>query len=258
MAKALLDPGALDDPEADRFQGLFNVKTKGTDPRKAIRLIRVDAGRLEEVPQDGVSVRRPPGRAQKGTDAVAEPVAYQKVPIDLVARGELLVPGSSRWADSPLWWLAAQAQLPDLEQVRILIRELLRLHGLCRLPTAWSASSPATQDFSSDSTIARERYRRSLAPLACYLNPDSICLLAALSIESFIVGNHELLELQQSLLCRQISSLMSDPNMHDIRDELVSVVVEKLVNMVWDDPPPFSACSLESPLMPIPPGSISI
>lgn len=258
LAKELLGPGTLDDPEADRFQGLFNVKSKGTDPRKANRLIRVDTGRLEEIPQDSVAVRKPPGRAQKGADKVAVPVAYQQTPIDLVARGELLVPGSGRWVDSPLWGLAALDGFPDLEHVRLLIRELLRLHGLCRLPPAWLPRSPAAQGLATDSTSTRERYRQSLAPLVCYLNPDSICLLAALSVESFIVGNHELFELQRSLLCRQIDNLLSDPNMLDIRGEFMRIVVEKLVNMVWEDAPPFSACSIESPLMPIPPGTISI
>jgi hypothetical protein len=85
-----------------------------------------------------------------------------------------------------------------------------------------------------------------------------MCLLAALTIESFIVGNHELFELQRSLLCRQIDKLLSDPNMHDIRGEFLRVVVEKLVNMVWEESPPFSACSIDSPLMSIPPGTIAI
>jgi hypothetical protein len=258
LAKELLGPGALDDPEADRFQGLFNVKSKGTDPRKATRLIRVDASRPRDIPQTSVSLRKPPGRAHKGADSVAVPVAYQQTPIDLVARGELLVSGSGRWVDSPLWRLTELERLPDLEQIRSLIRELLTLHGLCRLPSAWLENSSTIEGFSTGSTSTLERYRRSLAPLICYLNPDSICLLAALSIESFIVGNHELFELQRSLLCRQIENLLSDPNMEDIREEFLRIVAEKLVNMVWEEAPPFSACSIDSPLMPIPPGTVAI
>lgn len=258
LAGELLGPGAMDDLEADRFQGLFNVKSKGTDPRKAVRRIRVDPAPLQGVDQPNLSLRKPPGRATKGSSDRSAAVAYLETPIDLVARGEQLVAGSSRWVDSPLWLLAAQPRLPDLEQVRHLIRQLLMLHGLCRLPPASQERSPAIQGLPKDPSSAHERYRLSLAPLVCHINPDSTCLLAALSIESFIVGNLELFELQQSLLCRQIDSLLSDPNMHDIRDDFLRLVVEKLVNMIWEDMPPFTACSIDSPLTQIPPGSVAI
>jgi hypothetical protein len=258
LAGELLGSGAMDDLEADRFQGLFNVKSKGTDPRKAVRRIRVDPVPLQGVAQPNLSLRKPSGRATKGSSDRSAAVAYLETPIDLVARGEQLVAGSSRWVDSPLWQLAAQARLPDLETVRLLIRQLLMLHGLCRLPPALLGRTPVAQGLSTDHTSAHERYRQSLAPLVCNLNPDSICLLAALSIESFIVGNHDLFELQRSLLCRQIDNLLSDPNMHDIREEFLRLVVEKLVNMVWEDSPPFAACSIDSPLMPIPPGTVAI
>lgn len=76
-----------------------------------------------------------------------------------------------------------------------------------------------------------KRYQQSLAPLVCFLNPNSICLLALLTLEIFLVENNDLLEVHPSLFCCQLDRLLSDRYMDDIREEIVTLVVEKLVNL---------------------------
>jgi hypothetical protein len=135
-----------------------------------------------------------------------------------------------------------------LEDLRALIRALLGLHGLVRLPPAYCRRPE------SNRLAKHEFYQRSLAPLVCHLHPDSICLLAALCLESFIVGNYELLELHRESLCKQVDRVLLNPYMVDIRDDFMLLVVEKLVNMEWEEAPPFESVSLDSPLMRLPAG----
>lgn len=237
--------------DGERFQGLFNVEAKGSDPRRAMRRIRVsDVTKPSLV--NRLAKRRPSGRAARGLQKDESAVEYHEVYIDLVDRGDLLVAGASRWIDSPLWRLVATRRQPDLEDLRALIRELLTLHGLCRLPPAHYALSIA--DCAAVRPDRIKSYRESLAPLICQLHPDSICLLAALTLEAFIIGHNDLLELHREALCTQIDRLLLVPHMADLNQDLRLFVVDKLVNLEWEEAPPFAAVSIDCPLTPIPSG----
>lgn len=249
LASELIWDGKPGTDEDERFQGLFNVAAKGSDPRRVMRRIRV-SGNASAIKEGQLAKRRPSGCPEKGQEKGESSVDYRELRIDLASRGDVLVAGASRWIDSPLWGMVAARRQPDLEDLRTLIRWLLSLHGLCRLPPAYYAR--AKSDCRDSSTHTSELYRQSLAPLVCNLHPDSICLLSALTLESFIVGNYELLELQREGLCTQVSRLLSDPYMADLKEELLLLVVGKLVNMEWEEAPPFAPVSIDCPLTPIP------
>lgn len=245
------DPATAD---GERFQGLFNVVAKGSNPRKVLRRIRVCDVSQQVANQGRVAGRRPSGRTAKGHGRDRTTIQYVEVPVDLVSRGDSLVAGSSRWLDSQLWQLAAESRQPELEPTRCLIRSLLRTHGLCRMPRAGRALAGQAGEIRAHGECSVTRYRQSLAPAVCSLHPDSICLLAALTLESFIIGATDLFDLHRTLLCDQIDRLLSDQNMTDVREDFLTLVAEKLVNMEWGEPLAFTAVSIDCPLVPIPEG----
>lgn len=241
------------DEDEDRFQGLYNVVDKGCDPRKILRRVRIQSDQDIATSKGKVVKRKISGAAEKGGKRNTEIFRYDQVSINLVTLGEELAPGSSRWKESMLWRLVEAPYLPSLEDIRRLIRNLLDLHGLCRRKSSIVFENLSIADDVSEIAANEILYKKSLEPLCNNQNPDSICLISSLAIESFLIGNDVLFEIHREILCRQFSLFMANPVMNDIAEEFNQKVIDKLVNLIWLGIPDFEEVSINTRFFPVSP-----
>lgn len=262
-----LTPHLFPDLTADgmsqgNLQGLMGVVRAGTNPERLIRrfeLSELDSAAMVAVhalPNVKMVERRRSGsrvrRAAVHSDA--RPIAYLEAPLDLVARGEAIAPGSSEWLHAPLWGLAGR-KLPRLEDLRaglLLIKQRL---GLCNpSPEELSPGLDSAERASLNNLNVPEqkaRYRASLMPLAEHVTPDSISLLAGLVAETFTTEQAELHEIHCDMFACAMRSMLRQPLMDEIAAEFEYLVGARILAGTWDLPAFYHVSSLDAPFMPI-------
>ncbi|HEV2679080.1 MAG TPA: hypothetical protein VGV14_01125, partial [Rhodanobacter sp.] len=243
-------------PQNDRAaQGILGVVKSGNDPRALFRLIpKGEVQDPAQFEQYEVISRRQSGKLAKDHKGDREVSDYYKIPIDLVARVEELLPGSAAW-ESAIFWQLATPHLPPLEWVRAAIQHLIRTLRLCRPSFDERRLHLAPEDFALLKSQTLEEqirvYRESLNPLIQNATADSLSLLATLTVESYIVDNDILFNLHVDATKQVLRELLSHELMADIRATFNRHVTSQILGMNWDEPDLHEPSSLTSPLMKI-------
>jgi hypothetical protein len=241
-------PGA--DEMQPRAQGLVGIANKGADPYQF--RIRVPRDEISgALPEGARLVRRVPTGKPIADEPREGPIPYMELTIDLVARGEVLCPGSSAWIDAELWHLARPC-LPSLEQVRTLVAALLKRLKLC-------APRSHDHDAALNEEVARsrrqtgskhvERYRASMKSLVKEITPASVSLLAALTAESFITDNEVLLDIHRDSFVQAVEKIFEEELMADIQPEFVKLIAQRIVGLGWQLPTSQHRSSLKAPII---------
>lgn len=225
-------------PEADelqpRAQGLVGIANKGADPHQF--RIRVPRDEISgAMPEGARLVRRVPPGKPIADEPREGPITYMELTLDLVARGEVMCPGSSGWIDADLWRLAEPC-LPPLEEVRNLVGALLTRLKMC-------APRGHNDDAALDEDVTRcrrqpgsehvERYRAGVDSLVKEITPASLSLLAALTAESFITDNEELLDIHRDAFVQAVDKVFEDELMADIEPDFVKLIARRIVGLGW-------------------------
>lgn len=206
-------------------KGLQGVAHSGTSPRRLGWKIPADEVRLELDDDWTLAVRNPSG--PKNEDRTEARKNYYCLEFDAVELGERLVPGSSRWMDCSLWWLAS-TRFPPLEAVRYCIEASLEAMGLVRPSIDERRSFIGEEAFHTlvaapDQEI-RESYGQIMAEFTHTLLADSLSLLAALSLESYLTNAPEL-ELHRNLASAAFKRWLYLPQFEPLRSSLLSHVI---------------------------------
>ncbi|MBK8122191.1 MAG: hypothetical protein IPK54_01145 [Dokdonella sp.] len=211
-------------------KGLQGVAHSGTSPRRLGWKIPADEEHLELDDDWTLAVRNPSG--PKSKDQTEAPKNYYCLEFDAVELGERLVPGSSRWMDCSLWWLAS-TRFPPLEDVRYCIEASLEAMGLVRPTVDERRSFIGEEAFHTlvaapDEEI-RESYRQVMAEFTDTLSPDSLSLLAALILESCLTNAPEL-EVHRDLASAAFERWSYLPQFEPLRSSLFSHVFLPLLD----------------------------
>lgn len=237
-------------PRGHRVQGVTAVVEEGADPHGFMLRIPADEVSVELAPHDKVVTRRRSGRAEP--DSSQEKLAYVELKIDLVECGENLIPGSSAWAEGGIWELA-QPFLPHLDELRYNMQLLKDRLGLA------SPSPEETAPYlSADELLRREHatidqrrqsYSKALDDLTHPLNGYTLSFLAALTADSFMVGNAELSGIHVAAFAKAAEHVLEAPEFADVSQEFRELVVNKIVGQAWQFPASYHEPSIDAPLI---------
>jgi len=199
-------------PRGHRVQGVVAAVEDGADPHGFKLRIPADQISVDLSPQDKLVTRRASGPPEP--DAPQEKLAYVELQIDLVECAENWIPGSSAWAEGAIWSLA-QPFLPHLDELRYNMQLLKERLGL---------ASPSPEErrpyLSAEEMLKlkqakigekRQVYRRSLEVIADPLNGYALSLLAALTADSYMVGNAELSDIHIAAFAKAAEPIFGMP-----------------------------------------------
>ena len=233
-----------------RLQGILGVVHRGNDPRRLVRRVRDDdlGGHIPTGARRVVrkaSGRRPP-------DGPREKHAYWEIPVNLIAAGEKLCPGSSDWENAYLWRLTYPV-LPRLEELRLAIAELKHEIGLVSPSLDQYQHHLQSDEFEAISSLSHQeqvkRYAASMELLIATPTANSLSLLAALVAESFITDQEVLLELHRDAFHQGIKNLLDDQLMDDIAKEFEREVAFPILTTMWKFPATYHISSLTEPFI---------
>ncbi len=233
-----------------RLQGIRGVVHHGNDPHRLVRRVRDDdlGGHIPAGARQ--VVRKASGRTPP--DGPREKHAYWEIPIDLVAAGEKLLPGSSDWETAYLWRLAHPV-LPRLEELRSAIAELKHEIGLVSPSLDQYQHHLQSDEFEAISSLSHQeqvkRYAASMEILTETTTANSLSLLAALVAESFITDQEVLLELHRDAFHQGIKKLLADQLMYDIAKEFEREVAFPILTTMWQFPATYHISSLTEPFI---------
>lgn len=235
---------------AGRLQGILGVVHHGNDPRRLVRRVRDDdlAG---HIPAGGRRVvRKASGRGPP--DGPREKHVYWEIPVDLVAAGEALCPGSSDWENAYLWRLALPI-LPQLEDLRSAITELKREIGLVSPSLDEYRHHLASDEFEAIAHRPHDeqvkRYVAAMKPLTSCPTANGLSLLGALVAESYITDQDLLLNLHRDAFYRGTKNLLADSLMADIAEEFEREVAGTILAGMWQFPATYHVSSLAEPFV---------
>jgi len=241
-------PNYAGDEQASK--GVRGVADKGNNPRALSRLVEKEEASASQYGE--VVERRRPGPVEKGGENKGGKIEYYKIPIDLVAVVEQILPGSAAW-ETAVFWQFATDDLPDLESLRRTIRGLIGSLDLCR------PSLDERQQYFSDETVQAlrslsleekiRRYRDSLAPLVEDLSACSLSLLSALTLESFIADNKSLFDIHRNATWNAIQKLLTPDLMKNVRVDFRQVSTS-ILSPHWGSTLQWPT-SIDAPLMPV-------
>lgn len=237
-------------PRGYRVQGVTAVVDEGADPHGFTLRIPAEEISVELAPHDKLVTRRRSGRAEP--DSPQEKLAYVELQIDLVECGENLVPGSSGWAEGGIWELA-QPFLPHLDELRYNMHLLKERLGLASpSPEELAPYLSADEKLKSEQATIdqrRQSYSKSLDDLTHSSNGYALSFLAALTADSFMVGNSELTEIHVAAFAKAAEHILETQEFSDVSLDFRELVVNKIIGQAWQFPASYHEPSIDSPLI---------
>lgn len=208
-------------PAQREAKGLRGVASHGADPRRLEW--RIDAEEAVGAEIQGLcTVTRHVSGLRHG-EPRRERRNYLRLPLDAVALGEKLVPGSNRWLDQVLWWLVA-TQNPSVDEVRDCISLSLRGLGIVR-PTL-DERRRCMGEVAYQAALAAPRaevlssYRKALDGVSRTVTPDLLALLIALVKESSLTNEDDLRQLHCEVLCGLFARWLDVPEIAPLKEDL--------------------------------------
>lgn len=240
--------------ERGHLQGLMGVVREGTDPRRLMR--RFESSVL--TPKALESIKQLPGvelvkRRRSGfssRQSARKPIDYLEAPLDLVARGEAIAPGSSDWFYAPFWDLA-RPTLPRLEDLRMGLLQLKQRLGLCNPSPPELAPFLEREEQARLATRTLEEqktaYKESLLPLTLQPTPDAISLLAGLVAETFTTDQGVLHTIHCDAFALAMEKLLQPPLLRAVAQDFEMLVGTRILLGTWELPAFFHVPSLDAP-----------
>ena len=244
----------FDGMERGHLQGLMGVVREGNDPRRMMRrfersmLTPEAVASIEMLPDVKFVERRRSGQPSRRSND--QPIAYMEAPLDLVARAEIVAPGSSDWFFAPFWELA-RPTLPRLEDLRAGLLQLKHHLGLCNPSPAELAPYLEVEEQARLATRTLEEqktaYRGSLLPLTHEPTPDTLSLLAGLVAETFTTDRRELHEIHCDAFALAMKNFLLPPILEAVAQEFRMLVGARILWGAWELPAFFHVPSLDAP-----------
>jgi hypothetical protein len=244
----------FDGMERGHLQGLMGIVREGNDPRRLIRrfeysMLTPEALQsLEKLPGLKFVERRRSGYSSRRPGD--QPIAYVEVPLDLVARGEIIAPGSSDWLYAPFWDLG-KPTLPRLEDIRAGLLQLKHRLGLCNPSPAELSPFLEIEETArlAAQTLEEQKtaYRESILPLAREPTPDSISLLAGLVAETFTTDQGVLHAIHCDAFALAMERLLQPPILRAVARDFEMLVGARILLGSWELPAFFHVPSLDAP-----------
>lgn len=217
-------------PVQREAKGLRGVAAHGADPRRLEW--RIDAEEAVGAEIQGLcTVTRHVSGLRHG-ESRYEKRNYLRLPLDAVALGEKLVPGSSRWLDQVLWWLVA-ARNPSVDEVRNCIALSLSSLGLVR-PTLDErrrciGEAAYQAAFAAPRAEVLSRYRQALESVSQMVTPDVLALLIALAKESYLTNEDDLRHLHCEVLCELFGRWLDVPEIAPLKADLTRHILHPIL-----------------------------
>ena len=214
--------------------GLARVARTGASPHALMWRIACDELRTLDLGNLPVTDRRTSG-AGAGRNRRRR---YVELPIDAVAIGEEVCPGSRDWLVSPLWWLVGPHEIA-VGEVRLCIVESLRALGLVCPSLDERRAFMSEEEHVALTAMPREetlaRYRERMIPIVTRCEPAAIALAAELVRESWIDDQQDLLDIHRELACIAFDQWLKVPLVAEIEKALREGVLLPLL-LGWPTP----------------------
>lgn len=258
LARLLFPDLSHDGFARGHLQALMGVVRFGTDPTRVVRRFRRselssdELTAVKSLAEVRLVERRPSGARRGGRVAQSQP--YFEATVDLVARGEAIAPRSADWLDSPLWGLA-EATLPRLDDLRLVLLLLMERLGLCSPSPAelsrFLSEEEKTRRSAFTQSDLEEIYRASLVATIDEPSADVLALLAGLVADSYITDANSLYEIHRDVFAIAMSRLLEPPILAAIANDFKTLVGARILGSTWDLPSSIHVPSVAAPFMKI-------
>lgn len=214
-------------PSGERPQAFTGVLLFGADPTQCYERVTPRAFKGQGRTSDSslTPARRGPAKGQP----------YNRVAINLVDRGEALLPGSRRFFEADIWNLL-QEMPRTLYDTHLAVQKLLQQLGRVRIHHAQVKAVGDQRLAQLRGSLPPVDYRSQLKQLEDdypAFDIDVFSLLANLVHESYLMGNRELHEIHLNALGTHYGKLAALNIDDHVSDDLNSEIQRKIIDQDW-------------------------